>query len=58
MAFLYHEDEKYVSFITVDDKAQEFAKIVKKEDIEGIEVIYAQMLENAPKNSESDIMFI
>lgn len=57
MAFLCHEDENYVSFITVDEQGQEFAKIVKKQDIECIEVIYSQMLQN-DKEEIGDVMYV
>ena len=53
-ARIIYEDEQYVSIIVESAEGAEFGKILNKDKIECIEILYAQMLEK-PKIKKSDI---
>ena len=49
MAYITYEDEEYLSIIVPNEEGAEYAKILNKNTILAINVIYAQMLkEPAP----------
>ena len=56
MAYLLYEDEDYLIIIVPDKDGAEFAKILNKSTILGVEVIYQQMLKK-PRNSKGDVMY-
>lgn len=56
MAYLMYEDEDYLVIAVPDKDGAELAKILNKNTILSIEVIYAQML-NKPKNTKGDVMY-
>ena len=56
MAYITYEDEEYLSIIVPNEDNAEYAKILNKNTIITIDVIYQQMLET-PKNSKGDVMY-
>ena len=56
MAYLMYEDEDYLVIVVPNKDGEEYAKILNKNTILGVEVIYAQMLKK-PRNSKGDAMY-
>ena len=56
MAYLMYEDEDYLIIAVPDKDGAELAKILTKNTILSIEVVYAQML-TKPKNPKGDVMY-
>ena len=56
MAYLMYEDEDYLVIVVPNKDGEEYAKILNKGTILGVEVIYAQMLKK-PRNSKGDAMY-
>lgn len=56
MAYLMYEDEDYLIIAVPNEDGAEFAKIINKQSILTIEVIYQQML-NKPRNSKGDVSY-
>ena len=56
MAYIMYEDEEYLVIVVPNKEGAEYAKILNKNTILSIEVIYAQMLE--PKqNPKGDVTY-
>ena len=51
-----YEDEDYLIIAVPNEDGAEFAKIINKQSILTIEVIYQQML-NKPRNSKGDVSY-
>lgn len=51
-ARLIYEDEQYVSIVVESPEGAEFCKILNKDKIECVEILYAQMLEKPNKNKD------
>ena len=56
MAYITYEDEEYLSIIVPNDEGAEYAKILNKNTILAINVIYAQMLKE-PTPFKEDGMY-
>jgi hypothetical protein len=56
MAQIIYEDEDYITIIIPSPKGEEFAKIINKDTINTIEIVYQQMLET-PKDTKGDVMY-
>ena len=56
MAYITYEDEEYLSIVVPNKEGAEYAKILNKNTILAIDVIYAQMLET-PKNPKGDVSY-
>lgn len=56
MAQITYEDEDHITIIVPSPEGEEFAKILNKDTINTIEIIYAQMLET-PQPFKEDIMY-
>ena len=56
MAYITYEDEDHITIIVPSPKGEEFAKILNKDTINTIEIIYAQMLET-PQPFKEDMMY-
>ena len=56
MAYLMYEDEDYLIIAVPNEEGAELAKIIPKNIILSIEVIYQQMLKK-PKNPKGDVMY-
>ena len=56
MAYITYEDEEYLSIVVPNKDGAEFAKILNKNTILSVEVIYAQMLEK-PTPFKEDGMY-
>ena len=56
MAYLMYEDEDYLIIAVPNQEGAELAKILNKNTILSVEVIYQQMLQK-PKNSKGDVMY-
>lgn len=56
MAYITYEDEEYLSIIVPNEDNAEYAKILNKNTILAIDVIYAQMLEK-PTPFKEDGMY-
>ena len=56
MAYLMYEDEDYLIIAVPDKEGAELAKILNKNTILGVEVIYQQMLQK-PKNPKGDVTY-
>jgi len=56
MAYIMYEDEDYLTIAVPNEEGAEYAKILNKQSILTLEVIYAQML-NKPKNSKGDVSY-
>jgi len=56
MAYLLYEDEDYVTIVVPNEEGAEYAKILNKQTILTIEVIYAQMLKT-DKNPKGDVAY-
>lgn len=56
MAYLLYEDEDYLVIIAPDKEGAELAKIIPKNTILTVEVIYAQMLKK-PKDTKGDVSY-
>ena len=56
MAYLMYEDEEYLIIAVPNEDGAEFAKIISKNTIMTIEVIYQQMLKK-PKNPKGDVTY-
>ena len=56
MAYLMYEDEDYLTIAVPDQDGAELAKIIPKNTILTVEVIYQQMI-TLPKNSKGDVMY-
>ena len=56
MAYLMYEDEDYLIIAVPDKDGAELAKILNKNTILGVEVIYQQMLQK-PKNPKGDVTY-
>ena len=56
MAYLLYEDEDYLVIVVPDKDGAELAKILSKDTIISVEVIYAQML-TPTRNPKGDIMY-
>jgi hypothetical protein len=56
MAQITYEDEDHITIIVPSSKGEEFAKIINKDTINTIEIIYAQMLET-PKDTKGDVSY-
>lgn len=54
--FIIHETDKYISIVQGSVKGEEFCKIIHKEYISSIAILYEQMLK-APKNSKGETMY-
>ena len=57
MAYITYEDEEYLSIVVPNKDGAEFAKILNKNTILSVEVIYAQMLEKPTTHSKEDGMY-
>lgn len=56
MCFITYEDDDYLVIVIPDEKGQEYAKILNKDTILSVEVLYAQMLQK-PKSPKGDVMY-
>lgn len=56
MAYIMYEDEEYLTIVVPNEDGAEFAKILNKQSILTIEVIYAQMLE-PKKEPKGDVSY-
>ena len=56
MAYITYEDEEYLSIIVPNEEGAEYAKILNKNTILAINVIYAQMLKE-PKTHKGDVSY-
>ena len=56
MAYLMYEDEDYLIIAVPNEEGAELAKILNKNTILSVEVIYQQML-TKPKNPKGDVMY-
>ena len=56
MAYITYEDEEYLSIVVPNKEGAEYAKILNKNTIIAIDVIYAQMLET-PQPFKEDMMY-
>ena len=56
MAYITYEDEEYLSIVVPNKDGAEYAKILNKNTILAIDVIYAQMLEK-PTPFKEDVMY-
>lgn len=56
MAYITYEDEEYLSTIVPSEDNAEYAKILNKNTVLAINVIYAQMLQDPPQPKE-DVMY-
>ena len=56
MAYLMYEDEDYLIIAVPDQDGAELAKILNKNTILSVEVIYQQMLQK-PKNPKGDVTY-
>lgn len=56
MAYITYEDEDYLNIVVPNNEGAEYAKILNKNTIITIDVIYQQMLET-PKNSKGDVSY-
>ena len=56
MAYITYEDEEYLTIIVPDKDGAEMAKILNKQSILTIEVIYAQML-TKPQDPKGDVTY-
>ena len=56
MAYITYEDEEYLSIVVPNKEGAEYAKILNKNTILAIDVIYAQMLET-PRPFKEDMMY-
>ena len=56
MAYITYEDEDYLTIVVPNEEGAEYAKILNKNTILGVEVIYAQMLET-PQPFKEDGMY-
>jgi len=56
MAYITYEDEEYLSIVVPNKDGAEYAKILNKNTINTIEIIYAQMLET-PQPFKEDGMY-
>ena len=57
MAYITYEDEEYLSIVVPNKDGAEYAKILNKNTILAIDVIYAQMLEKPTTHSKEDGMY-
>lgn len=56
MCFITYEDDDYLVIVVPDEEGQEYAKILNKDTILSVEVVYAQMLDK-PRNPKGDVMY-
>jgi hypothetical protein len=56
MAYITYEDEEYLSIVVPNEEGAEYAKILNKNTIISVDVIYAQMLET-PRPFKEDGMY-
>ena len=56
MAYITYEDEEYLSIVVPNEEGAEYAKILNKNTILSVEVIYQQMLET-PQPFKEDMMY-
>ena len=56
-AHLFYEDEDHLIIIVPDEDGAEYAKILNKNTILTMEVIYAQMLTPKKKNPKGDVTY-
>ena len=56
MAYIMHEDETYLTIVVPNADGAEFAKIIPKDTILSVDVMYQQMLEQ-PKETKGDVMY-
>ena len=56
MAYITYEDEEYLSIIVPSEDNAEYAKILNKNTVLAINVIYAQMLKE-PKDTKGDVSY-
>jgi len=56
MCFITYEDDDHLVIVIPDEKGQEYAKILNKDTILSVEVLYAQMLQK-PKSPKGDVMY-
>ena len=56
MAYITYEDEDYLTIVVPNEEGAEYAKILNKNTILGVEVIYQQMLET-PRPFKEDGMY-
>ena len=56
MAYLLYEDEDYLIIAVPDKDGAELAKIIPKNTILTVEVIYQQMLKK-PKDTKGDVLY-
>ena len=56
MAYLMYEDEDYLIIAVPNQEGAELAKILNKNTILSVEVIYQQMLQK-PKNPKGDVTY-
>ena len=56
MAYITYEDEEYLSIVVPNKDGAEYAKILPKNTILSVEIIYAQMLEK-PTPFKEDGMY-
>ena len=56
MAYITYEDEDYLTIVVPNEEGAEYAKILNKNTIIAIDVIYAQMLEK-PTPFKEDGMY-
>ena len=56
MAYITYEDEDYLTIVVPNEDGAEFAKIIPKDTILSVDVMYQQMLEQ-PKETKGDVMY-
>lgn len=57
MAYITYEDEEYLSIVVPNEDGAEYAKILNKQTILSIEVVYAQMLTPKNVNPKGDVTY-
>ena len=57
MAYIHYEDEDYLSIVVPNADGEEYAKILNKDTILSIDVIYAQMLQEPDNHHKEDGMY-
>ena len=56
MAYIMHEDETYLTIVVPNEDGEKKKKIIPKDTILSVDVMYQQMLEQ-PKETKGDVMY-
>lgn len=57
MAYINYEDEEYIVIVIPDAEGAEFVKILNKNTVLSVEIVYQQMMET-PKDSKGDVSYV